>query len=66
MDYTFLPDQKIWRGYPKAHPDYQGNGKSCEELQLKLHRLRLGLTRSPSSSTLLHSAGTERAHFRIP
>lgn len=59
VDYMFLPDQEIWRGYPKAHPDYQAYGKSFEELQLKLRHLRLGLTRSTNSSTLLHSTSTD-------
>lgn len=51
MDYMFLPDEEVWRGYPKAHPDYQAFGKSFEELRLNLHHLHLDLTRSTSSST---------------
>ncbi len=59
MDYMFLPDQEIWRGNPKDHPDYHVYGKSFEGLQLQLRHLRLGLTSSPTSSTLLHSADTD-------
>ncbi len=59
MDYMFLPDQEIWRGYPKAHPDDQVYGKSFEGLQLRLRHLHPGLTRSPTSSILLHSAETD-------
>jgi hypothetical protein len=55
-EYIFVPEQRIWRGYPKHYPEHQAYGKSFEELQLKLHQLRRGLSHSTSSSVCSNAA----------
>lgn len=56
MTYIFQHDQSQWCGFPKEYPDYQAHGESFEELQLKLHRLRLDLNHPTSSSACSNAA----------
>lgn len=65
--YIFIQDQGKWCGYPKDHPDCQVHEESFQELQLKLHQLRLDLSRSASccSNTALLCWHWQREISRI-
>ena len=48
-EYIFMPDQGMWHGHLKGHPNFQACGESFEELQLKLHQTHPDLSGSTSS-----------------
>lgn len=55
MQYSFSWDEGVWRGHTKGHPDYQAQGESFEELQLKLHWKHLDL-----DSSFIRSVNSDR------
>ncbi|MDH5625242.1 MAG: hypothetical protein OEY21_03990 [Nitrospira sp.] len=44
INYTMWEEQNGWRGYLKDHPDQVVQGKSFDDLQLKLRHLKRDLT----------------------